>query len=80
MSTPHVDKTVVTREMVDTPHGQRDLIYLSNEDAPEGYRRVVAGRVSLGHYQAPPFMDFAMSPTVLRKIADLIEEGHDGQP
>lgn len=73
MNAPHVDKTTVTRETVETDFCPRDLIYLANEDAPEGYQRVVAGRVEQGHFQARAYMDFAMSPTVLRKIADLIE-------
>jgi hypothetical protein len=75
MSEDHVfvSGTEVTRETVETDFGPRDLIYLANEDAPEGYRRIVAGRVLFGSFQPRPFADYAMSPEVLRKIADLIE-------
>lgn len=48
-------------------------VVLANPNAPEGMRETTAGRVIDGHYQASIFMPFAMSPEVLRIIADLIE-------
>ena len=68
-----VSGTVVTRETIETDFGPRDLIFLENPDAPEDFRKIVAGRAIHGSFQFAPFADFAVSPDVLRKIADLIE-------
>lgn len=73
MSTPHVSGTTVTLEPTLIGETEYQVVVLENPDAPEGYQRVVAGRIINGHFQAVPLMDFALSPVVLRKIADLLD-------
>jgi hypothetical protein len=49
------------------------VVVLANPSAPPDLREAVAGRIVAGHFQAPLFMPFAMSPGVLRAIAELID-------
>lgn len=49
-------------------------VYLDHPGAPADMRPAEAGRVIEGRFQSAAFCAFAMSPEVLRTIADLIEE------
>lgn len=66
----YVQGTIVTRETVETAFGLRDLIFLTNEDAPEDMRRVVAGRVLQGTFFFPVRPDGTVHRQPARAPAD----------
>jgi hypothetical protein len=62
--------TTVDVKQVDGLH----VVILDNPAAPDDMRNVEAGRITEGGFQPAMLSAFGMSPTVLRAIADLIEQ------
>ena len=54
--------------------GDQFTIVLTHPDAPEEMQRLEACRMIGGHFQPAPFAAFALSPSVLRAIAEFGEE------
>lgn len=63
-----------TTVRIDTTLEGEQFVILDNPSVAANMRDTEAGRVTVGHFQPAPFAAWAVSPEVLRAIADLIEE------
>lgn len=52
----------------------RTVVILEHPSAPEDMRYVEAGRVERGGFQPAVFAAFALRPSALRALADLIDQ------
>lgn len=68
----HTTSTGTTVTVEDRPAGR--VVVCDNPAAPDDMRHNEVGRIIAGGFQPAPFASWALSPEVLRIVADLAEQ------